>query len=272
MTDIYNHKDLNCRTDIQQINTLFEMGKQLENQLIDASGEIVPPENRIYRKERMNCRSLVEQLNMLYSMGSELEAKYQNTDVQINDNENSSQEIETPIYRKDRMNCRTNLQQLNVLFEMGKELEALVNTRQGVTSITVDGVEYFPDENGNISFVVDAVKRINFDGDLFTPNQDGTVSIESKSVKKININGIDFSPNNDGLLVAMVDTSTKVIYEETYYSLVCDVLGDESTLVDYTTYWLLTTNTIVPLSDSWDLSSSGSLQLIDENTNYIVTV
>lgn len=272
MTEIYNHKDLNCRTDIQQINTLFEMGKQLENQLIDANGVTVTDEERIYRKDRMNCRSLVEQLNMLFEMGKELEAKYQNTDVSINDVSNSTPEIEEPIYRKERMNCRTNLQQLNVLFEMGKELETLVKTKQGITSITVDGVEYFPDEDGNISFTIDAVKTINFDGDIFTPNEDGTVSILSHAVKKMNINGVDFYPASNGDLVAMVDTSTKVIYEETYYSLVCSVLGDESTLVDYTTYWLLTTNTLVPMIDGWELSSSGSLIITDETTNYLITV
>ena len=33
MTDIYNKDRMQCRTNIQQLNTLFEMGKQLEGKV-----------------------------------------------------------------------------------------------------------------------------------------------------------------------------------------------------------------------------------------------
>lgn len=170
------------------------------------------------------------------------------------------------------MNCRTNVQQMNVLFEMGKELESLVNNLIGVKSITVDGIEYFPDEEGNISIVIDAVKKINYDGDIFIPNTDGLVTINSHAVKMVQINNIPFYPDANGDLYATCDTSTLVYDKGDYFQLVCEYANDISTLTDYTDYWLLMTNNLMIIGGIYYLSSSSSLSIFDDNDGYIITV
>lgn len=260
---------MNCHTNVQQLNTLFEMGKQLEDALIESQGTDPVENPPIYVKSRMNKRTNTEQLNELFEMGKELEARY-GTDATITITQ-AQQDIITPIYRKERMNCRTNVQQMNILFEMGKELESYVQGIIGVTSITVDGVEYFPDENGNISIVIDAVKTINYDGDIFEPDNNGIVSINSHAVKMVQINNIPFYPDANGDLFCTVDTST-LIYDKTdYYQLVCEYANDISTLTDYTDYWLLMTNNLMIVGGIYYLSSSDSLSIVDETENYLIT-
>lgn len=270
MTEIYDSNRMKCHTNIQQLNTLFEMGKQLEDSLIESEHtdpEEFPP---IYNKDRMNKRTNTEQLNELFEMGKELEARY-GTDATIIITQ-PQQDIETPIYRKERMNCRTNIQQINTLFEMGKELESYVDSIIGVKSITVDGIEYLPDEEGNISIVIDAVKRINYDGNIFIPDSNGLVQIDSHSVKMVQINNIPFYPDSNGDLFCTVDTSTLVYDKDTYYQLVCEYANDISTLTDYGTYWLLFTNNLMIIGGVYYLSSSDSLAITDETTNYLITV
>lgn len=270
MTEIYDKDRMNCHTNVQQLNTLFEMGKQLEDALIESQGTDPVENPPIYIKSRMNKRTNTEQLNELFEMGKELEARY-GTDATITITQ-AQQEITTPIYRKERMNCRTNVQQMNTLFEMGKELESLVNNLIGVKSITVDGVEYFPDENGNISIVIDAVKTINYDGDIFTPNENGLITIDSRAVKMVQINNIPFYPDANGDLFCTVDTSTLVYDRTNYYQLVCEYANDISTLTQFDTYWLLITNNLMIIGGIYYLSSSDSLSIFDEDTNYLVTV
>lgn len=269
MTEIYDKDRMNCHTNVQQLNTLFEMGKQLEDALIESQGTGPTEFPPIYDKTRMNKRTNTEQLNELFIMGKELEARY-GTDATINITQ-EQQDITQPIYRKERMNCRTNVQQMNVLFEMGKELEEYFSNKIGVQKIIVDGVEYLPDENGNISITINAVKTIIFDGDEFIPNQDGTVSIESDAVKMVNINGVPFYPDENGDLYATVDSATRVIDRQDFYQLVCEIEGDVSTLVFFDTYWLLTTNNLIIEEGIYNLSSSQSLTIVDEQTNYLIT-
>ena len=161
---------------------------------------------------------------------------------------------------------------MNTLFEMGKELEEYLSNKIGVQKIIVDGVEYLPDENGNISITINAVKTIVFDGDIFTPNNDGTVSIQSDAVKMVNINGVPFYPDENGDLYATVDSATRVIDRDEYYQLVCEIEGDVSTLVFFDSYWLLTTNNLTIIDGIFNLSSSNSLSIVDESENYLITV